>query len=82
MAGPGRESDLARREVGDREAHHLIDPRTGNPASGPVVSATAVAATATYSQDPDRRNAIITYATFLNAKERAGIERAQLSAVF
>ncbi len=42
----------------------------------------AVAATATYSDDPDRRNAIITYATFLNAKERTGIERAQVSSVY
>ncbi|MEM9200410.1 MAG: methyl-accepting chemotaxis protein [Actinomycetota bacterium] len=42
----------------------------------------AVAATATYSKDPARKGAIITYATFLNAKERTGIERAQVSSLF
>ena len=32
--------------VGDGEAHHLIDPRSGRPAESPVLSATVLAATA------------------------------------
>jgi thiamine biosynthesis lipoprotein len=32
--------------AGSRVVHHLIDPRTGHPASSPVLSATALAATA------------------------------------
>lgn len=45
-------SSVARRRwaVGDREAHHLIDPRSGAPAVGPIVSATAVAASATLAE--------------------------------
>ncbi|MEX1280537.1 MAG: FAD:protein FMN transferase [Acidimicrobiia bacterium] len=45
-------SSVARRRwrVGGGWAHHLIDPRTGAPAVGPVVSATAVAATATLAE--------------------------------
>jgi thiamine biosynthesis lipoprotein len=41
-------SSVARRRwrVADGIAHHLIDPRTGAPAAGPIVSATVVAATA------------------------------------
>ncbi len=41
-------SSTARRrwKAGDVDAHHLIDPRTGRPAQSPVVSATAIAATA------------------------------------
>lgn len=41
-------SSVARRKwlVGDEAAHHIIDPRTGAPASTPVVSATARCATA------------------------------------
>lgn len=36
--------------AGGRDAHHLIDPRTGKPAEGPVVSATAVARTAVLAE--------------------------------
>lgn len=32
--------------VGDREAHHLIDPRSGRPSESPVLSATVTASTA------------------------------------
>lgn len=41
-------SSVSRRRwtVGGRAAHHIIDPRTGAPAIGPIVSATVVAATA------------------------------------
>jgi FAD:protein FMN transferase len=41
-------STTARRRwvAGDLAAHHIIDPRTGNPARTPVVSATVIAATA------------------------------------
>ncbi len=42
----------------------------------------AVAATATATSDAELRNDVLAYVTFLNAKERTGIERAQLSAVF
>ncbi len=42
----------------------------------------AVAATATATSDAQLRNDVLAYVTFLNAKERTGIERAQLSAVF
>ncbi len=45
-------SSVARRRwrAGHREAHHLIDPRTGDPVVGPIVSATAVAARATWAE--------------------------------
>jgi thiamine biosynthesis lipoprotein len=36
--------------VGDRMAHHLIDPRTGRPADTPILSATVVAGTATEAE--------------------------------
>jgi thiamine biosynthesis lipoprotein len=36
--------------VGDGQAHHLIDPRTGAPAESPVVTATVIAATATEAE--------------------------------
>ena len=41
-------SSTARRRwtAGDRPAHHIIDPRTGDPATTPVVSATVIASTA------------------------------------
>jgi thiamine biosynthesis lipoprotein len=41
-------SSVTRRRwrVGDQEAHHLIDPRSGDPAISPVLSATASCATA------------------------------------
>ena len=42
----------------------------------------AVAATASGTSDADLRNDVLVYVTFLNAKERSGIERAQLSSVF
>ncbi|MEM7274030.1 MAG: nitrate- and nitrite sensing domain-containing protein [Actinomycetota bacterium] len=42
----------------------------------------AVAATATSTSDAQLRNDVLAYVTFLNAKERTGIERAQLSSVF
>jgi thiamine biosynthesis lipoprotein len=41
-------SSVSRRRwnAGGRAAHHIIDPRTGAPFAGPIVSATVVAATA------------------------------------
>ncbi|MEM9564277.1 MAG: nitrate- and nitrite sensing domain-containing protein [Actinomycetota bacterium] len=42
----------------------------------------AVAATATATSDAQLRNDVLAYVTLLNAKERTGIERAQVSAVF
>ena len=42
----------------------------------------AIAAVASASGDADLRGDSVAYLAFLNAKERAGIERAQLSAVF
>ncbi len=42
----------------------------------------AVAATASGTNDATLRNDVLVYVTFLNAKERSGIERAQLSSVF
>ena len=42
----------------------------------------AVAATASGTSDAELRNDVLVYVTFLNAKERSGIERAQLSSVF
>jgi thiamine biosynthesis lipoprotein len=33
-------------KVGDAEAHHLLDPRTGRPADSPILTATVVASTA------------------------------------
>jgi len=45
-------SSTARRtwETTDGRAHHLIDPRTGDPARSPVVSASAVTATAALAE--------------------------------
>lgn len=42
----------------------------------------AVAATASGTSNAELRNDVLVYVTFLNAKERSGIERAQLSSVF
>ncbi len=42
----------------------------------------AVASSATSTNEAQLRNDVLAYVTFLNAKERTGIERAQLSAVF
>jgi FAD:protein FMN transferase len=45
-------SSTTRRQwkVGNRSAHHIIDPRTGGPAISPIVSATVSAATATAAE--------------------------------
>lgn len=47
-AGALATSSISRRRwrVGDREANHLIDPRTMEPSVGPVLQASAIAATA------------------------------------
>ena len=45
--GLATSTTLARRwTVGDREAHHLLDPRTGQPTAGPWRTATVAAASA------------------------------------
>ena len=45
--GLATSTTLARRwAVGDREAHHLLDPRTGQPTDGPWRTATVAAASA------------------------------------
>jgi len=48
LATSGR--DRRRWQQGDREAHHLIDPATGAPAAGDILTATAVAPTATQAE--------------------------------
>lgn len=37
-------------KVGDAQAHHLIDPRTGRPTDSPILTATVVASTATAAE--------------------------------